>query len=91
MLPEVDTRPVLDAWARGRIDAVTVASRESLENLHRLLGASGRQFLVNTQLIVGDPRCAGRAEELGHISIMVAGDASDEAMVEALEQWALSR
>lgn len=90
VLPEVDTSPILDAWAQGHINAVTVASRESLENLHRLLDETGQQLLASTLLVVGNPRSAGRAAELGLTRVMIANDASDEAMVEALARWVVS-
>lgn len=90
-LPEVDTHPVLDAWAQGRLHAATVASRQSLDNLHQLLAETGQRYLADTLLVVSNPRTAEYAAELGYTRIIVADDASDEAMVEALERWALSR
>ena len=90
VLPAVDTRMIVDAWAQGRIDAVAVASRESLEHLHRLLDKTGQQLLANTLLVVGNRRSAERAVELGYARVIIADDASDEAMVKALKQWALS-
>lgn len=86
VLPEVDTSPILEVWRQGNIDAVTIASLQSLENLQILLGEHGTQLLQDTLLVVGNRRTAEWAGARGYARIVIADDASDEAMVAALEQ-----
>jgi uroporphyrinogen-III synthase len=90
--PDTDSRPVTDAWARGQIDAVTISSNESLQNLYDMLGASGRSWLRRSTLIVGSQRAVELAASLGiTVAPVVAANAADEAIVAALEAWWGSR
>lgn len=90
--PDADTRPVVDAWARAEIDAVTISSNQSLQNLYDMLGEPGRSCLRRSVLVVGSQRTAELAARLGITAAPVLADnASDEAIVAALEAWLGSR
>jgi uncharacterized protein HemX/uroporphyrinogen-III synthase len=81
--PQADPAPLLDAWRRNEIHAVTVSSAEGLENLAELLGADGRARLERTPLFATHERIAARARALGIREVIVAGPGDDE-LVERL-------
>lgn len=62
---ESDPAPILELFAAGRIQAVTAYSSETLDNLLRLLGKAGEDFLRRTPLFVPHPRIAEHARQLG--------------------------
>ncbi len=63
--PNADVTPLLRAWGRGEIDAVTLSSSEGLRNLFDLLGKLGQQWLKRTPLFVPHARIAETARALG--------------------------
>ena len=63
--PQADAGPLLRAWDRGEIDAVTVTSSEGLRNLFDLLGEPGRKPLQRTPLFAPHARIAANARALG--------------------------
>jgi uroporphyrinogen-III synthase len=81
--PPADAEPVIDAWTRGGLHAVTASSAEGLFNLDALLGAPGRPFFRSTPLFVPHARVAEAARSLGVDRVVVAG-AGDEDTVRAL-------
>ena len=81
--PQTDSGPLLTAFAKGAVHAVTVSSAEGLENLFEMLGAAGREYLKKTPLFVPHPRIAAEAKRLGLGEASVGG-ASDEEMLERL-------
>jgi len=81
--PRADCAPLLAAWARGAVHAVTVSSGEGLANLYDMLGKLGQQWLRSTPLFVPHDRLVRNAAQLGIREIRVAG-AADEEMVDAL-------
>jgi len=81
--PRTDCAPLLAAWARGAVHAVTVSSGEGLANLYDMLGKLGQQWLRSTPLFVPHDRLVRNAAQLGIREIRVAG-AADEEMVDAL-------
>ncbi|BAU47082.1 uroporphyrinogen III synthase [Sulfurifustis variabilis] len=86
--PAVDPTPLLRRWARGEIDIVTVTSVDALRNLYDMVGKAGRSWLVRTPLVVLAESHAEACRELGfkHAPI-VAREASDEAILEAIQAW----
>ena len=76
-LPNADPGPLLKAWERGRIDAVTVTSSEGLRNLSELLGDAGREPLRGTPLFVPHPRIAEAARGFGVRRVVVTGPGDD--------------
>jgi uroporphyrinogen-III synthase len=81
--PQTDSGPLLTAFAKGAVHAVTVSSAEGLENLFEMLGAAGREHLKKTPLFVPHPRVAAEAKRLGLGEASVGG-ASDQEMLERL-------
>jgi uroporphyrinogen-III synthase len=81
--PRADSGPLLAAWARGGVDAVTVSSSEGLANLFDMLGKLGQQWLRTTPVFVPHSRVAAAAEQLGIGTAIVAGP-GDSEVVDAL-------
>jgi uroporphyrinogen-III synthase len=80
-----DPVPLLTQWQAGAVDAVLVASTESLEKLLAIIGTLGQPLLRSTPLIVGNARTRERARQLGlDGTVAVAADATDTAMVAAV-------
>jgi uroporphyrinogen-III synthase len=50
--PVADARPLLDAWQRGEVHAVSALSAETLDNFVALVGEDGREALRRTPLLV---------------------------------------
>lgn len=71
--------PLLAQWAEGEVHAVTVFSREALDNLVELVGEAR---LRATPLFVSHERIAGHARQRG-LQAIVAGP-GDDALVERL-------
>ena len=63
--PRADAGPLLRAWDRGEIDAVTVTSSEGLRNLFDMLGEPGKKPLQQTPLFAPHARIAANARALG--------------------------
>ena len=85
-LPQSDPAPLLAAWARGEIDAVTVTSSEGLANLRGMIGAAGQAFLLRTPLFVPHPRIerAARAAGLAAVRLTAQGD---DGLLAGLTDW----
>jgi len=77
-LPAAGAGPLLAAWARGPVDAVTVSSGEGLANLALLLGDTATQRLRDTPLFVPHARVAAQAARLGARCTQVAGPGDAE-------------
>ena len=75
VLPRTDTAPLISAWDRGEVDAVTISSSQGLDNLIALLG-SGR--LAGKPLFVNHARVAEHAREAGIAEPIVSGPGDDE-------------
>jgi len=87
MLPHADIAPLIAAWDRGEVDALTVSSTASLDNLVTLLGVPR---LAAKPLFVNHGRVAERAREVGIPELVVAGP-GDEETAEALVAYFASR
>jgi len=86
--PTADTTPLLRRWARGEVDIVTVTSVDGLHNLYDMLGKAGQSWLIRTPIVVVSDRMAAVCRELGFkVNPLVAAQAADEAMVEAVKAW----
>ena len=75
--PRQDAAPLLELWARGELDAVTVTSSEGLRNLFAMVGSTGQDWLRKTPLFVPHARIAQEAGRLGllHVVETAPGDA----------------
>ena len=82
--PTLDPAPLLDAWRRGKLHALTVTSSEGLRNLCDMVGDAGRLQLAATPLFVPHPRIAQAARALGIASVIVAAEPGDEGLLAAL-------
>jgi uroporphyrinogen-III synthase len=71
--PESDTAPLLEAWRRNKLDAVTVTSSEGLRNLFDMVGDQGRDALRRTPLFVPHPRIAEAARQLQVQTVIITG------------------
>jgi uroporphyrinogen-III synthase len=90
--PDLDPAPLISAWGRDGLHAVTVTSSEGLRNLCGMVGAAGRALLASTPLFVTHPRIGQTAAEEGLPTVVVATDPGDEGLVAALvEHFRASR
>src|SRR5690606_22529432 len=83
--PEGDPRPLLAAWARGEVHAVSALSGETLENFVALLGAEGAARLAQAALVVPHEAIGAHRDARRFARVLVA-----EPGIEGITQ-ALSR
>lgn len=82
-----DPAPLLTQWQAGAIDAVLLTSAEGLRSLQAIIGTLGMRLLRSTCIVVAHARMGDLAKSLGHGgTIVVAADATDAAMLNALRQ-----
>lgn len=75
----------------GNIDIITVTSTEAAENLVKLAG-NARAVLLQLPLVVASERIAAACRELGFTHpALVADNASDNAIVDAIGAWRRTR
>lgn len=84
--PAADAAPLLQRWAAGRVQAVTVTSGECLRNLFDLLGEAGQQWLKGTPLFAPHERIAAAARGAG-VEQVWATATGDEGLVTGLIEW----
>jgi len=80
--PAADAAPLLHAWSRGEIQAVSVLSAETLENFVAMIGPEGEAHISKTALVVPHEAIAARALAKRFARIVVSSP--DEGMIEAL-------
>jgi uroporphyrinogen-III synthase len=83
--PSTDPEPLQEHFRRGGIDIVILTSVEAARNLQGLLGNS-TQSLSRFPAVVASERIARASSEFGFAPV-VAREAGDEAVVEALRAW----
>lgn len=91
--PAVDARELaqlLERWRQGGIQAVTVASTDTLHNLVDMLGDAGRALLRGTPLFVPHERIA-QAASAGGIATPVVTAPGEEGLVAGLAAWFAAR
>jgi len=81
--PAGESAPLVEAWARGAIQAVSVLSAETLENFVEMVGEAGAPYLGATALIVAHPAVAAHPLARRFGRVLVAG-AEPDAMARAL-------
>ncbi|MFW2372115.1 MAG: uroporphyrinogen-III synthase [Gammaproteobacteria bacterium] len=87
-IPRTKIGPILEQWANGAINLVTVTSNQTLENLYYLLNDQGSDYLNTTDLIVPGKRCFELARLQGHTGkIQIASSAMDKDMFQAVLDW----
>ena len=85
MLGQVLLQTFAEAFARGRIDAVTVTSSEGLDNLWDVADATTRAAWRDCPTFVPHPRIAARARALGLQVVDTAG--GDAGLIAGLLEW----
>ncbi len=84
--PVIDFQTMLDLLQQENLDVIIIASNETLQNLCHMAGPQGRRILREKLLVVPGQRQLVLAEQLGFTKTpVVAGNASDEAFLEALK------
>lgn len=77
--------------AFARVDAILITSSEALMHLVELAQRDKQDWVFDKQLVLIHARIAGRAGELGFtLNPLVARQANDAGLVEALVDWAPS-
>jgi uroporphyrinogen-III synthase len=84
--PKLDPRPLIEAWTRGAIDAVSVTSSEGLRNFCDMITDAGREPLQRTALFVTHPRIAQAAHELDVRTVIVTGP-GDQGLLEGMAAY----
>ncbi|MFZ4790927.1 MAG: uroporphyrinogen-III synthase [Candidatus Competibacteraceae bacterium] len=86
--PTMDVSALLERWQHGEIDAVVVASSETLLNLFDMLGIAGQDDLRKTPIIAVSAGILPIAAQLGCHSLRLAQAASNAAIAAALLELA---
>jgi uroporphyrinogen-III synthase len=84
--PRADAAPLLKAWARNELHAITVTSSEGLHNLFDLVGKLGQSWFRKTPLFVPHQRIEQTARELGLVNVVLTGQ-GDDGLTQGLTQW----
>ncbi len=84
--PATDPAPLLARWQTGGIDAVTIASAETLRNLAMLLGEAGAPLLAATPLFAPHEKIAEAARRFG-IAHVIATGGGDAGLLDGLVNW----
>jgi len=70
--PQADPRPLLEAWSRGEIQAVSVLSADTLENFVAMLGEAAAPRLAGTALVVAHEAIAAHPLTARFARVLVA-------------------
>ncbi len=90
--PLADGAALTAQLVRGEVDIVTVTSSEGLRNLLELAGDESGMRLRQLPLVVVSERTAALAHTLGFAQpALVAREASDQGLVEAVAHWMSER
>lgn len=83
-LPKIDVQPYLNLLNKKKIDIIISTSSDILQNLTLLLGNAGSE-LYRVRLIVISSRMMALAKKLGFHTILLAKNASHEAIMTILK------
>ncbi len=89
-VPGANPTPLLHAWARGELHAVTVTSPEIFSNFYQMVGGLGQRWLKNTPIIAISSLTAEAVTSKGLPIPWVAPEASNAGLLAALETWTAS-
>ena len=70
--PDSDPRPLLDAWSRGQVQAVSALSGETLENFVAMVGEAGAPYLASATLVVPHAAVAGHRDARRFARVLIA-------------------
>lgn len=85
--PELASGTLAARLKSARIEVILLSSGEGLQNLLTLLSREETTKFRHICLVVPSPRVAALAREAGFEQVCVAANASDEAMLAALQKW----
>lgn len=71
--PQADAAPLLDAWSRGDVQAVSALSAETLDNFMQLVGERGRALAARATLVVPHEAIARCEAARAFARVQVAG------------------
>jgi uroporphyrinogen-III synthase len=83
--PQADPAPLLEAWDRGEVNAVSALSAETLENFVALLGPAAERRLAGAALVVPHPAIAAHRDAGLFGRVLVSGPGHD-GLAHALSQ-----
>ena len=81
--PRIDPAPLLQAWARGEVHAVSALSAETLENFLAMVGEEGLARAAECTLVVPHAAIAAHPDARRFARVLVAGPGA-EGLVSAL-------
>lgn len=81
--PRTDPAPVIAAWARGAIHAVSALSSETLENFLAMVGDAALRHIAGTTLVVPHGAIAGHPDARRFARVLVA-EPGTEGLVNVL-------
>lgn len=87
LCPEIPPGELARHLRQWDVAVIMISSGEGLANLLALLSREETTKFRDTVLIVPSPRVAQRAVEAGFDTVVTAANASDAAMLRALEDW----
>lgn len=86
--PKIDASDIIKRGENGEIKIIICTSNEGLHNLYDMIGPTGRQWLINTPIIVVSERAAELARQLGFNSdTLVSERANDDAILNSILLW----
>jgi uroporphyrinogen-III synthase len=85
--PRGDAQPVLQAFAQGRIQAITAFSGETLDNLLALLGSFGAESARALPLFVPHARIAQHARTLDFARVIATAPGEDGVLAGLVEYF----
>lgn len=83
MRPRLDPAPLLAAWSRGEVHAVSALSGETLENFLAMVGPEGERHAARTPLIVPHEAIARHRDAKRFARVVVTGHGT-AALIDAL-------
>lgn len=86
-LPDVPTGEFAAKLSDWKIDLILISSGEGLANMQLLLSPTETSKLKHMALIVPSERVAREARDAGFDQVVTAENASDAAMLQALQNW----
>ena len=83
--PSADAKPLLAAWRRGEVHAVSALSAETLRNFVAMLGSEGAALAASATLVVPHPAIAAGTDARRFARVEIAGHGAS-ALIEALSR-----
>ena len=83
---QYDAAKILSAFEANKIELVLLSSYEAYTNLTKMLGDQLDKHLIGTRIVVPSKRIAEKIRKNKAMNLVVADDASDEAMLVAGSQ-----